>query len=191
MGKFITGRAIANPKLKNGTEIILRYPKWEDLAAMTEYINELSAEDTYITFSGEKISFEEEGKYLSSVLLAHEAGNHIKILAFNADKMIGIADVARVFSGKKRELHTAVLGISLSKDFRGIGLGEILIRTAIEEAKKEITGLRLIKLSVYGPNNIAYSLYRKVGFREFGRLPGGLFYRGEYHDMIEMYLDIS
>ena len=42
--------------------MVIRYPKWEDLEELTRYINKLSSEDTFVTFSGEEIKKEEEAK---------------------------------------------------------------------------------------------------------------------------------
>lgn len=40
-----------------GNHILIRYPSKEDAQAMTDYINKLSKEQTYISFQGEEISF--------------------------------------------------------------------------------------------------------------------------------------
>lgn len=191
MKTFIPGEIISTVKLKNNQEVVLRYPKWEDLEEMTSYINELSKEDTFIVFSGEINSLEEEARYVASVLHDMEFGNKVKVCAFAEDSLVGICDVSRITSGKTRELHIGLLGLTVKKDFRSLGLGEHLMRTAIEEAKKRISGLRLIILRVYEPNAPARALYEKIGFAEYGRLPGGLKYKEKFYDMIEMYFSLT
>lgn len=190
MNKFIQGAQIVICKAKNGQALTLRYPKWEDLYLLTDYINELSKEDTYIIYSGEQNTPETEVKYLSEVLEGHEFGNMVKIMAFAEGELAGACDISRVMSGKKRELHVGSLGLTVRKKYRSIGLGEILIRKVLEEAKKNLAGLKIVKLYVYEPNEPARALYKKVGFTECGRLPGGLKYKEKYYDMIEMYLVI-
>ncbi len=191
MSKFIQGAQIAHCKTKDGQTFSLRYPKWEDLYALTEYINEISKEDTYIIYSGELNTPETEVKYLQGLLEGHEFGDVVKVMAFAEGELAGACDISRVLSGKKRELHVGSLGLTVRKKYRSIGLGEILIRKALEEAKKNISGLKIIKLNVYGPNEPARALYKKVGFKEYGRLPGGLKYKEKYYDMIEMYLEVT
>ena len=52
---FMPGQIVKKFFSKKGKEMIIRYPKWEDLEEFTLYINKLSYEDTFITFSGEEI----------------------------------------------------------------------------------------------------------------------------------------
>jgi len=62
---FILGQIVKKFVSKKGKEVVIRYPKWEDLEEFTRYINKLSKEDTFITFSGEEIKKEDEAKVLS------------------------------------------------------------------------------------------------------------------------------
>jgi hypothetical protein len=50
MSNFIPGKVIKTFITKKDTEVTIRYPKWEDLDEMTRYINEISKEDTFVTF---------------------------------------------------------------------------------------------------------------------------------------------
>ena len=60
----------------------------------------------------------------------------------------------------------------------------------IEEAKKRLKGLRIIRLSVFGNNPIAQKLYKKMGFSEYGKLPKGLLHKDAFIDHIYMYKEI-
>lgn len=55
---FQPGKIVKTFTSKSGKKIVIRYPQWKDLNQLTEYINKLSAEDTFTTFSGEKITKE-------------------------------------------------------------------------------------------------------------------------------------
>ena len=175
---------------KSGREITLRYPNIGDLDKVLEYINRISAEDTFITFSGEVITYNEEEKYLNGVLSNIAKGNSVVLYAFDGNKLIGIADVNRDLHGKKRTRHVGVFGITVAKEYRGDGIGEKLARSVIDEAHRKIEGLKMILLNVYGPNSKAQKLYVKLGFKEYGRLEKGLWYREEYYDSISMKLDL-
>jgi RimJ/RimL family protein N-acetyltransferase len=66
----------------------------------------------------------------------------------------------------------------------------LLLRECIREAKEKLTGVTILHLGAYGPNVVAQNLYKKVGFIEYSRLPKGVYYKGEYHDHIGMYLPL-
>ncbi|HEX7018077.1 MAG TPA: GNAT family protein [Patescibacteria group bacterium] len=167
-------------------EITFRYPKPEDLDQMTEYINRLSQENTYIRFSGEEITKEEEASFLEDVLKKIESHNDVMLLALAGENLIGIAGVHRNTVNKKRSYHAAELGISLAAEYRGRGIGERLAREVLAEAERSITGLRMIYLTVFAINKGAFELYKKLGFREVGRIPEFILHNGEYVDEIVM-----
>lgn len=175
---------------KTGKHITFRYPRIDDLDEMTRYINELSQEDTYVTFSGETISREEEEKSLNEVLKGIMANDSVLILCFDNDILVGVSDIQRDKSKRKRSRHIGRLGISLAKDYRGEGIGKELMGTVIEEAIKHIHGLKSLLLDVYAPNEQAIEMYKKLGFREVGRIPRGCLYKGEYVDQITMWKEI-
>lgn len=190
MSDKIQGQVIKKITTKSGKEVELRLVSWSDLDEMTAYINQLSQEDTFITFSGEVITREGEAKYLAQSLVDIEMGNKIIVVASIDGKQVGVSDVTRITAAKERKKHVGVLGISIKKEFRGDGIGKELMQTAIEEAKRRISGLRQIILEVYGKNDIARAMYKKLGFVEAGSIPGGLIYKGEYIDDITMYLQL-
>ena len=56
--------------------------------------------------------------------------------------------------------------IALHPDFRGMGIGERVLRYVIEEVR--LRGARLITLEVRPSNTAALSLYKKLGFKMMG-----------------------
>jgi len=66
-------------------------------------------------------------------------------------------------------------------EFRGQGVGERLIRAAIEASCA--AGFERIELHVYAKNSVAEALYRKVGFVREGTLLRGKKIDGEYDDV--------
>jgi [ribosomal protein S18]-alanine N-acetyltransferase len=56
--------------------------------------------------------------------------------------------------------------IAVHPDFRGMGIGERVLRYVIKEVK--LRGARLITLEVRPSNTAALSLYKKLGFRLVG-----------------------
>lgn len=58
---------------------------------------------------------------------------------------------------------------------------ELILRYAFEER-----GLHRVALSVFAFNAVALAAYKKIGFREEGRLQDAIFRDGDYHDAILM-----
>jgi ribosomal protein S18 acetylase RimI-like enzyme len=158
---------------------------------MTEYMNTLSAEDTYISFSGEQLSVREEAEYLGSVFASAELGNMVKLFCECEGQIVGIADVRRELSRKERSKHVGIFGLTVAKEFRNDGLGETLAREAILHAQKEMPNLRLIWLHCFSINTAALHLYSKLGFSEVAKISGELLYKGEYIDGIQMVLPVT
>jgi len=178
-------------KTKSGQVATIRYPKKSDLKAMLGYINKLSQEDTFITYSGEKVIKKQEKEFLDGILKGIKNHDKVCLLTFVDDNLAGVCTIERNKKGKKRTHHIAIFGISIAKKYRGQGIGFELAQAAIQEAGKRITDLRIITLNVYGINNIAQNLYQKLGFKKFGRLPQGIFYHQKYIDELKMYLDLK
>ncbi|MCA9371411.1 GNAT family N-acetyltransferase [Candidatus Woesebacteria bacterium] len=172
---------------KSGKQIALRYPTIADADMMMEYINAISKENTFITFSGEQLTREEEEAHLQNTMHSISLSDAVVIVAEYNGAIVGVSDVTRILTGRTRERHTARFGISIRKDFRGEGLGKALMSTIIEEATQHIGGLKIIKLQCYGLNTPALNLYKKLGFVEYGRLPEGIQYKGQYADTVLMY----
>jgi len=184
----MTGKIILKAKSKSGKEIVFRYISIEDHKAMADYINTLSNEKTFITFQGEQMTYEGEQKFVIGELRNIENHKSVMILALHNEKIIGASGIDL----KPRvENHVGVFGITIAKEFRGDGIGKMFMRVVIEEAIKNLTGMRIIILGVFANNPIAQSLYKKMGFTIYGNLPLGIKYREGFIDHPEMYLNIE
>ena len=173
---------------KSGDNALIRYPTLKDIKLATEYINKISQEDTYITFSGEQLTEEEERKYIIESLTKIDAGDMVKLYCFVGNNLVAEGSVERDLRDRKRGLHRAMLGITVKKEYREQGIGKSLIKTLIAESKKKIPGIRIVILTVFGSNTKAINLYRSLGFVEYGRLPEGLMYKEKYEDYVDMYM---
>jgi RimJ/RimL family protein N-acetyltransferase len=191
MSNFIPGKVVKKFITKKGTDVIIRYPRWEDIDELTRYINKLSKEDTFILFSGETITKEEEAKAVASWFAKMETGDEVFLVVEKDKKIIAVANVTRNTENKKRSLHVGVLGISVEKEYRGEGIGEEFLKTVISEAQKQIRGLRLIILNVYSENQTAQNLYQKIGFKKCGEIPEMIYFHKRYISEITMYLKLK
>ena len=171
--------------------VIFRSIKKQDALEMCKYINKLSQEDTFVRFSGEKVSLDEEIEYVNQSLKKIGSQDKVMIIAELNSKIVGIGEVERDFSSRKRNLHRGIFGLSIDKDYRGNGIGKKLMEIVIAESIKIITDLKMITLHVFEENYQAISLYKKLGFAEYGRLPKGVLYRGKYMSEISMFKEIK
>lgn len=169
-------------------DVTIRYPHHGDASALLAYINALSVEQTFLLVQGEQLTLEQEQDWLRNRLEEITSGDLVHLFVVVGDRVVGSAGVSR---GKGIERHVGTLGIALSADFRGMGLGSRLLQAIISEAERQLEGLRMVQLHVFGNNDLAYRLYIKHGFIEFGRLPGGVLHRGQYVDGLYMYRPVG
>lgn len=180
-------RVIFEGKSNSGKPIVIRYPAKEDLKSAWEYINEISKEQTFVLFQGEKITLENEEKWLKGEMLKIAEGKSVQLFVFSNDKLIGISGITM---RDKAEKHVGNFGITLAKNFRGEGIGRLLMETVLKEAKQNLKDLKIITLGCFSNNPIAKKLYESMGFIEFGVLPKSLVRKGEFIDHIYMYKEV-
>ena len=169
---------------KDGRRILLRKPRWDDLDGLLDFINSLVNEEAPINRI-EEVSRSDQNEFLARRLSNIENGRIIQLVAEEEGKIVGNADVTKL-SG--RESHVGKLGIGVRSGYRRIGIATKLIEILIRQAKKE--RLKIILLAVYENNLPAITLYRKLGFKEVGRTPKGVYWKGKYIDDIRMAIEI-
>ncbi len=174
------GQIISRRVLRDGTKVTLRAPRMEDLDDLVEFINALVDEKAMIIVN-KRVTRNGEANYLSGVLTEVETGKAVYVFAEIGGRVVASSSI-KFNSG--HEAHTSTLGIAISKGYRGIGLGTLLMKELINQAKR--FGKKLIILEAFEKNPCARRLYDKVGFREVGRVPKKLFHRGKYQAAIVM-----
>ena len=145
--------------LRDGGELVLRAPVKEDASVLLDYLKTTAGETEYLIRYPEEVSMtlEDEEKYIENQRASEK---DCTILAFVDGKHAGNCDIG--VSSRKKTCHFATLGIALTKEFWGRGIGSILMREAIEIARE--MGLHHIELEVFAPNTRAITLYEKMGF---------------------------
>jgi ribosomal protein S18 acetylase RimI-like enzyme len=136
-----------------------------------------------------------ERKYLAfldapSLEMAHEfvmenlKDNWPHFVAVIEGRVVGWCDITSlhrpVFS------HSGSLGVGVLASFRGQGIGEALMRAAIEKARHR--GLTRIELTVREHNKPAIALYEKLGFTVEGLHRNAVRIDDEYENHISMAL---
>lgn len=179
------GKIVFQGVTKKGKPIVVRYPKKSDAKAMWAYINKLSKEQTYILFQGEEIAFKDEEEYLKKMLEKIKKKKAVQLLVFSNSMLVGISEV----NLRDRAIaHEGVFGISVLEEYRGEGIGKKFMEQVLKEAKQNLPQLKIVTLGVFSNNLLAIKIYKKFGFKEYGRLPEGILYKGKYLDHIYMYI---
>lgn len=181
------GKIIFEGETENGNGFHIRYPKSDDVRILHRYINNLSKEQTYVSFQGEEISLRKEKEFLDYQLKRIQEKQAV-LLILDVDGIVG--GVAGVDLKEHTSSHVGIMGISVAKEFRNKGVGGLFLEKIIDEATKNLSDMKLITLSVFAINKVAIHLYQRFGFNEYGRLPGGIMYQGKYIDQVEMCLEV-
>lgn len=188
---FIPGKVVKTFTTKSGQEAVLMYPRWEHLHQLLEYINTLSREDTYIRFSGEQLTLQDEAEYLASIFVAMELQRKVYLYCMVDHQLVGVCEVGKIPELQARGQHMARLGITVAQGFRGQGIGEELAKATLTEAREHLAGLRSVLLECFVTNTPALNLYRKLGFVEVGRIPEYLKHGDTYVDEVQMVLKLA
>lgn len=178
---------VCNCNLYDNFHILIRYPNSTDAEIMCNYINTLSEEKTYITYQGEKIELIDEEIYLKDQLNRIVKKESVQLFLFVNGKLAGISSIDL---GKRVGEHVGIFGISIIKEYRGKGMGKLLMELTLKEAKENLPKLKIVTLEVMAINSNGIEMYKKFGFKEYGKLPEGNKYKGEYVDVRSMYKKI-
>ena len=108
--------------------------------------------------------------------------------AFEGDRLVGHTNLTT--EPLKTNQHRANLGMGIEAAYRKRGLGEALLRAAIDWARRE-SALEWIDLCVFTVNTPAQTLYRKLGFTETGRVDDAFRIDGVSVGDIQMTLNLK
>ena len=155
--------------LKDGRACILRNGTEQDGRAMLNiYIRTHAQTDYLLSYPEEAgLTAEQEAEYLKR---KSDSSNEIELLAELEGSVVASAGIACV-GPKEKTRHRAEFGISVDKDFWGLGIGRALTEACIECARA--AGYLQMELEAVAENEKALSLYRSLGFVEYGRNPRG------------------
>lgn len=173
---------------KSGKEIIFRYPKIDDVTILKNYINKISAEQSFLLLQGFQNTIESETKWLQDKLEKIDKNKCVYLCGFYNDNLIACSEITLLSEAKA---HVGNFGISVAIDFRGQGIGQKIMELTIEESVKKLSDLKIIDLEVFGQNKVAINLYKKLGFKKYGLLPKALKRKGKFDDAILMYKTVN
>ncbi|MEM3267315.1 MAG: GNAT family N-acetyltransferase [Conexivisphaerales archaeon] len=184
------GQVYREATLKNGKKVLLRSLKWDDIDNILRFINELveerNADPDFGLIHNRQLTREQEVEWVAKRLVDIENGNVVDIVAEYNGMIMGHADVTH---GSLSDIeHRGLFGLSVAKEWRDIGVGAELINETIKQCKK--LGMTVIELEVLKVNKRAIHLYTKMGFREIGSVPKGVYRNGRYYDELIMAVEL-
>lgn len=173
--------------LQSGKTITLRSAFPEDAQSVLDYVRGFVYDAEYVPLvEGEfNLTIEQEETLLQSYL---DRDNCVFIIALCDGKIVANLNL----EGHSRQIlkHTAMLGMGTLLDWRGFGIGKLIMEEAIAWAKENQV-LEQIWLEVYEEHTVARKLYQDMGFIECGRIPNKFKFEGKYSHEIKMILDVK
>ncbi len=159
--------------LKNGKRCQIRSAGVSDAEALLDVFIRCHEETDYLlTYPDENgVSLEEERAFLSG---KEARGDEIELIALVDGKVAGIAGIECVCR-KEKTRHRASFGISVLREYWGLGIGRALTDSCIEFARN--AGYTQLELEVVSDNTSALALYESAGFVRYGRNPRGFLSR--------------
>ena len=174
-------------KLKDGRDCVLRNGTEADgEAALANFKLTHEQTDYLLSYPDESsMTAEQEAAFLKAKT---ESENEIEIMAEVGGKTVGLAGISSL-GNREKVRHRADFGISVDKEYWGLGIGRALTDACIECARK--AGYVQMELTAVAENAHALALYRSEGFVEYGRNPLG--FRSRYtgwQEIVHMRLEL-
>ena len=173
--------------LKNREKIIIRNAAASDGGAVLEIFNLTHTETDYLLSYVDESQHnpENEAEFLKK---KEESQNEIELSAIANGRVVGLSGISAV-GAKYKVRHRAEFGISVIKEYWGLGIGRALMDACIKCAKE--AGYIQLELSVVADNQRAISMYKSTGFVEYGRNPKGFNSRESgFQELVFMRLEL-
>lgn len=174
--------------LKDGRACALRNGMEADGQALLEiYILTHTQTDYLLSYPDETgFTAEQESLFLKEKTAS---ADEIEILAEVDGAVVGSAGIGCV-GRKEKTKHRAEFGISIDQAYWGLGIGRALTEACIECAKR--AGYAQLELEAVAENQTALTLYKSVGFVEYGRNPRGFRSRfSGWQELVLMRLELD
>lgn len=163
---------------------IIRTANLEDASRTLQIQKEVVEEGVFLTTSSDEFdkTVEQQRDWMEKIL----ANDKETMLVAETSK--GIVGWIVFFSQNRIRLsHTGSFGMMIDKNFRGKGIGKLLIKGLLDWAESNPL-IEKVSLGVFSTNERAIALYKRMGFIEEGRkIKEFKMDNGDYVDDILMY----
>ena len=172
--------------LPDGTTLLIREATVADATALLEYVEAVSRESDFLSFGpGEfGLSQAQEEAFLRKVATSSSEfyivglvnGSIVSSLTFSAGE-------------RPRERHRGEFGISVRKQYWGLGIASLMLDRLLDWARSTQT-ISKINLRVRVDNERAIRLYERKGFVREGRISREAYIGGQYFSDYFMGLEL-
>jgi RimJ/RimL family protein N-acetyltransferase len=151
--------------LKNGMKLTIRNPEPDDATGIIEMMNIVDTETTFLAREPGEFDYTEERE---RELIAgwKEDENTLFLVAVIDGKLVGSCNAN--IKPRARCRHRSMIGISILKEFWGIGIGRRMMESCISWSRSK--NVTKIELEVNTENARAIALYESLGFVKQGLL---------------------
>jgi RimJ/RimL family protein N-acetyltransferase len=161
--------------------VVIRAHRPGDAPECLRHINRMVAQRTCINMQ-KRLTLAAERAWLRASIARNRSGPGCGLLVVVDGEIVGGAGITP--GPMEGNRHVATLGIGFHK-CRGMGIGTRVMKL-LERLARERLGVTLLRLSVFSGNAGARRLYRRLGFRQVGRVPRGVRHYGKHMDEIIM-----
>lgn len=165
--------------IKDNEKFTISHLSVEESDEYINHIDKIASERIWFIWKWENTSTPCKKEIIKSII----NDKHSTIIILKKDGKI-IGDVTLISHDNPEIKHWVELGISIDKEWRKKGLGDALMKFAIEFCKKK--KFRKISLSVFSSNQAAITLYKKYGFINEGVRKEQYYINGKFIDEVLM-----
>lgn len=167
----------------DGRPLLLRSGTSEDAPAYLAYYTAAHSETEYLTTYPDE-SQRDIAATAQQLAEAAASDTALELCAFLGGELVGSAGIGMVRNREKTR-HRATFGISILREYWGLGIGTALTTACIAAARQ--AGYLQLELEVVAENQAAIHLYQRLGFIEYGRNPKAFRTRaGRWQEIILM-----
>lgn len=171
--------------LRDGRFVNVFRPRADEAAEVLELTKKVGGETDFLLIDsgGVKATLEEEQDFLEDM---YESMDSAMFVSTVGGVLVGLCSVN--FHRSRRTAHVASIGISLLREYWGLGIGRAMMETIIAQAK--LGGAHKLELEVRSDNARAIALYERMGFVRCGTKHDHIKVNGEYfgEDNMELML---
>ncbi|MFB6317840.1 GNAT family N-acetyltransferase [Saccharicrinis sp. FJH54] len=167
--------------------ITYREVELSDAVQLIGFMKGVLGETPFLRYEPEEFSMnvKQEEDFISNFILNRSLK---MILALHGKEIIAIGSIEGNHLKKFR--HNGEYGIVVKKAWWNKGIARDITTMLLDWARDNAV-LKKINLHVHSGNTIAIAFYRKVGFREEGRILRDFYYNKTYYDTLIMGLNVD
>lgn len=163
--------------------MILRTAAVKDAAGIVNLMKEVIKEGPYTLAEPDEYRTTVKSE-AAKIKRFRDAPGKIYLIALVNDEVTGFISFDNWDT--RRTEHTGLFSVFIKKNFRGMGIGKILVNGMLEWAKDNPVNKK-ISLYVFSTNKNAIALYKKLGFKQEGLFKNDMIIDGKYVHSVAMY----